>query len=386
VVAAILVAVILLFGAAPSLAEESPAPDPGKATAEEPEKKKKDKKDRYRFLPIPVFITEPAIGEGLGAALTVFHPRKRESAGEDPRAATPKSIADETKRGEAPPVVSAAFGGYTSNGTWAVGVGHANNFRNDTIRYAGFVAFASVTSDFYVQGAPIEFELEGALVYQDLKFRAGNSRFLFGASLSYFDATNVFDPGLGPGVPPEFLTDDLRQLGIAAKATYEGRDNTTMPTRGQFAELGLWRYEDSQEGDFDYWKPTLRFFSFHPLGERFTLGLRLDVEAVDGDPPFFGYPWVKLRGVPAMRFQGETAGALELQGRFRAGRRWIVLGFAGMGFTGEDLEFMDDKNSIYTTGAGARFNIFKDRKIWAGLAIARGPEEWAWYIQVNHPW
>ena len=27
----------------------------------------------YKLLPIPIFITEPAIGEGLGIALAIFH-------------------------------------------------------------------------------------------------------------------------------------------------------------------------------------------------------------------------------------------------------------------------------------------------------------------------
>ncbi len=30
-----------------------------------------------------------------------------------------------------------------------------------------------------------------------------------------------------------------------------------------------------------------------------------DGEVVDGDVPFYGYPFVQLRGVPAMRYQGE---------------------------------------------------------------------------------
>jgi hypothetical protein len=53
----------------------------------------------------------------------------------------------------------------------------------------------------------------------------------------------------GLNVPPEFRTIDLRQIGVAAKAAYEGRDNTTMPSRGRFVELGLWRYEEMLEGD-----------------------------------------------------------------------------------------------------------------------------------------
>jgi hypothetical protein len=57
-----------------------------------------------------------------------------------------------------------------------------------------------------------------------------------------------------------------------------------------------------------------------------------------------------------------------------------------MGVTGEDLAFADNSEAINTYGAGTRFNIFKDQKIWVGLDIARGPEDWAWYVQVNHPW
>ena len=391
VVAAVLLAAIPFFGAAPAVAMQASEANAGDTDSNDDAedrkaKQKKDKKDRYRVLPIPVFITEPAIGEGLGIALGVFHPQKRERVGDDPKAATPKSIGDATKRGAAPPVVSGVFAGYTSSGTWAAGVGHANNFRGDTIRYAGIVAYMNVESDFHVQDSPIGFELEGTLVFQDLKFRVGASRFMLGTSLSYLNATNVFDPGLGAGVPPEFRTPDLRQIGVAANAIYEGRDNTTMPSRGQFVELGLWRYDEALGSDYDYWNPTLRVLSFHPLGRRFNLDLRLDVAAVDGDPPFFGFPWVKLRGVPALRYQGEVVGALELQGRFRAAPRWIVLGFAGTGFTAEDLDFVDDNNSIYTGGAGARFNILKSQNIWFGLDAARGPEEWTWYIQVNHPW
>ena len=47
-------------------------------TAEPRTKQNKKPKDpaRGRFLPIPIFITEPAIGEGLGIALAYFHRTK----------------------------------------------------------------------------------------------------------------------------------------------------------------------------------------------------------------------------------------------------------------------------------------------------------------------
>ena len=46
----------------------------------------------------------------------------------------------------------------------------------------------------------------------------------------------------------------------------------------------------------------------------------------------------------------------------------------------------EDDPDIHSYGAGSRFNIFEDKNVWVGIDVARGPEDWAWYIQVNHPW
>jgi hypothetical protein len=41
-----------------------------------PEPRKEEKLGK--FLPLPIFIIEPAIGEGLGAALVYFHSEKKD--------------------------------------------------------------------------------------------------------------------------------------------------------------------------------------------------------------------------------------------------------------------------------------------------------------------
>jgi hypothetical protein len=38
------------------------------------------------------------------------------------------------------------------------------------------------------------------------------------------------------------------------------------------------------------------------FGKYLSLGLRLEGEVFDGKVPFFGYPFVNLRGIPAMRY------------------------------------------------------------------------------------
>jgi hypothetical protein len=131
------------------------------------------------------------------------------------------------------------------------------------------------------------------------------------------------------------------------------------PTRGVLAELALWRFDTSIGGDYDYWNWKAKALYFHPLSERWTLGLRLDLSGVDGRPPFFAYPFVKLRGIPALRYQDEMAGAAEAEVRYRVAPRWEVTAFAGLGYTSDRIKLFENPGSIYNYGLGGRYNVFQ---------------------------
>jgi hypothetical protein len=158
------------------------------------------------------------------------------------------------------------------------------------------------------------------------------------------------------------------------------------PRTGQLVDLGIWRYDDAIGGDYDYWSARLKALSFHSFTDKFTLGLRLDVSGVDGSVPFFAVPFVKLRGVPALRYQNKIAGAAEVEARYLVRPKWEVSAFGGLGYTSDDFPIYDNPDSIYNFGVGARYNIFEAHNVWVGLDIARGPEDWNYYIQVGHPW
>jgi hypothetical protein len=70
------------------------------STEEAHENKKRKKHGKGpSFLPIPIFVTEPAIGVGLGAALAYFHEKQGEEAA-IPRAMTPQSPGKTAKNEE----------------------------------------------------------------------------------------------------------------------------------------------------------------------------------------------------------------------------------------------------------------------------------------------
>jgi hypothetical protein len=348
-----------------------------------PAKKIKDP-NRGRFLPIPIIITEPAIGEGFGLALAYFH---RAKDGLDSNTvASPGSIGHASKEQAPPPTVTGVFGAYTSNETAAGGIGHMNTFRDDHIRFTGVVALADINSTFYVLDRPFKFNLRGTMLYQETRFRLGDSKWFAGIGLSYLDASSAFEVEIPEEAPIDLFRHDLRNSGLSAKLAWDTRDNTSMPNRGQLFDLAVWRYDESIGGDYDYWNATLKLLSFHQLHQKFVLGLRLEYSTIDGRAPFFAIPWVSLRGIPALRYQGDRVLVGEIEGRYNFTPKWAMVAFAGSGSVASNVPVIDTEQSIYSYGLGGRYKIFEAQNVWVGIDIARGPEETYWYIQIGHAW
>lgn len=365
--------------------KEQPAAEVTEDDSKPAKKIKKPKNpDRGRFLPIPIFITEPAIGEGLGLALAYFH-RAKEGLNSE-KVASPASIGGAAKEQAPPPTVTGIFGAYTSNKTAAAGIGHMNSFKEDHIRFTGVLALADIKSTFYVLDQPFKFNLEGTFLYQETRFRFGDSGWFWGIGLSYLDASNAFQIELPDDVPVDLIRSDLTNSGLAAKLAWDTRDNTFMPNSGQLFDLSVWRYDDAIGGDFDYWNANLKLLSFHHLHERFVLGLRVEYSTIDGGAPFFAIPWVSLRGIPALRYQGDKVAVAEIEGRYNFTPKWALIGFAGTGAVSSNIEIIDTDQSIYSYGMGGRYRIFEAQNVWVGIDIARGPEDTNWYVQVGHPW
>jgi len=363
--------------------DSQPTTEAVEEKAKEPEKKAKDP-NRGRFLPIPIVITEPAIGEGLGLALAYFHRSK--DTPDKKTVASPGSIGQISKDQAAPPTITGVFGAYTSNKTSAGGVGHMNSFKDDHIRFTGVIGVADINSTFYILDHPFKFNLEGVMLYQETRFRLGDSKWFLGVGLSYLDASSTFEVDIPDEAPVDLFSSDLQNSGLSAKLAWDTRDNTFMPNRGQLFDLAVWRYDEAIGGDFNYWNGKLKLLSFHQLHHKFVLGLRLEYSTIEGRAPFFAIPWVTLRGIPAMRYQGDRVLVGEIEGRYNFTPKWAIVGFAGSGSVTSNIPGVDTQQNIYAYGLGGRYRIFEAQNIWVGLDIAKGPEETNWYVQVGHPW
>jgi hypothetical protein len=331
------------------------------------------------FFPVPIIITEPAVGFGGGAAVAYFHP--------------PKDVDPERHQHSGPPSISVAFAAATENGTSLYGGAHSGVWKQDHVRYLGAVAGVDVKLKFYpdvgtenASEEGIRFNVDGQFLYQQMQFRLKESNWWLGGNYLYINAKNTFDLGDGNGSGLPGPLSEFEQGGLGFFVEYDGRDTVFTPTQGLNGRLEYRNYDKSWGSDFDYDHFGASLHHYTPIGEFSSLGLRLDGEAVDGGVPFFAYPFVNLRGIPAMRYQGETVVTAEAEFLWGFTPRWTIAFFAGAATASSVDIFQSSREDVAAGGVGFRYRIARKLGMQVGMDVARGPEETSIYLTVGSAW
>ena len=347
--------------------------------------------DKKGFLPVPVIITEPAVGYGAGAALLFFHPKDDASLQE--QAEEGEEGNRKREKPPLPPSISGLVGLGTENGTWAAGGFHFGSWKQDRMRYLGGVVYPSVNLTFYGGGdSPIlekglDYNLEGWFLLQELLFRIRDSNFLLGPRLVYYNADSTFELKL-PVVGIASWQFNLQSIGLGLKAAYDSRDNIFTPNRGIDANIsGIFYAVDNEiTGSRDYRMIDASSKIYWQIFSDIVLGWRLHGGFSSGDVPFYALPFIDLRGIPAMRYQGDNVLVTELETRWNVNKRWSLVFFGGVGRTADSLDNFSDSENRWAGGAGFRYLVARLLGMYTGIDIAKGPEDWALYIQVGSAW
>ena len=341
--------------------------------------------EKKGFFPVPIIITEPAIGYGLGAALVFLHDPL---AGRVPDGETYDPQAKDAEGKLIPPSISALFGMYTENDTWMAGGAHMGIWKNDNIRYTGALATGSININFYrnIQGNDITVNanIEPDILFQGLKFRLDGSRFFAGVDYLLLDTSNEIGLSF---IDPTFKGSS-RDAAVIFSLDYDSRNTIFTPSNGISASISTSLFRQAVGSDTEFEKYKAKIYYFTPMAETLVLGLRGDIETIKGEPdeiPFYQYPFVNLRGIPVMRYQGEAVAVAEVELGWNFTSRWSVLGFGGAGRT-TAIGASDSTSNVYSKGAGLRYFIARRFGAHAGFDIAKGPEDTAFYIQFGHAW
>jgi hypothetical protein len=324
------------------------------------------------FLPIPIIITEPAVDNGLGLAGVFFHKRPESEA----------RAQDKFER----PSLSAIAGAYTGNGSWMLGGGHKGIWRKDTVIYTGGGGYGSINLDYFSPaGRPFEFNTEGYFITQKMQFRMADSNWLLGGTWEFTDLDVEFQlDQIIPGIEnPSF---GFQNSGLGPNVEFESRDSTFTPSSGQHFRFEALVYDEAIGGDYDYIEYQGSYNTFTTFAQSWVIGTRLEADIIDGDAPFVARPFIDMRGIPAMRYQGNAVVEAELETRWDFHPRVSAIGFIGVGRAAASTSDLGSTSNEVAGGIGIRYLMARALGLRAGLDVAWGPEDTYIYLTIGQAW
>jgi hypothetical protein len=329
------------------------------------------------ILPVPIIITEPAIGYGGGLAIVMIKENKGSS---------------EIRR--LPPTISGALGFGTQNKTWGAGIFHFQSFNKDKIRYLGAFIKPTINIKYYgnrMEDAglgPVLLKMDAWAVYNRVQFRISNSNIFIGPEYTFFHTKISFDSLLNRPTIPSINTVDgkstISMLGLLL--SYDSRDYIFTPNKGFLAGV-ITRYSATFLGSSnEYWMLNPYVMAWVPITKKVFSAYRFDSQFALGDAPFYADPFVSMRGVPAMKYQGEITMVLETEWRGFVYRRWSLVGFAGTGKAFDQFNEFSDAEWVYSYGTGFRYQLARKYGMHAGIDFAWSNEDFGFYLVLGTAW
>ena len=193
------------------------------------------------WLPVPILITEPAVGYGAGAAVLLFREQKTEGVPTGEGAELPARDPDIYG--------IAAFA--TENGTWGAGGGGMVSFANDRYRWRGVAARTSLDLSFYGedgQGAALGYNLDGWMSVQQAMMRIGEHDSWLVARWNFLSLTSRFDRASDVPLAGDIDRADTAS-GLGVSYEYDSRDNLFTPSRGWTGAIDLTFYDPAFGSD-----------------------------------------------------------------------------------------------------------------------------------------
>jgi hypothetical protein len=331
--------------------------------------------EKYGFLPIAMPITEPAVGYGAAGGLAFIS---------QPFGAAAQGLGR--------PDVTFVGGFGTENGSWGAFAMDMRHWADDRVQTLVGGVYASVNLDFHgigkdslLEDNPVRYNLNPKGGMANVRYRFGDTRLWAGLGYTFARVDVTVEAPDELAMLPDYES-AANIGGLTLAATYDTRNNFFTATQGFYAEASFSPYGEWLGGDDNFEKLSVTTIQYATLPYRLYLGVRDDVQASFGDAPFYQKPYVSLRGVPVMRYQGDEIASLEAELRWQFWGRWSILGFAGGGVAWNDWGWGNDTTTVISGGTGFRYELARRYGIHMGVDVAFSRDTAAFYIQVGSAW
>jgi hypothetical protein len=321
------------------------------------------------FIPMVIPITEPAIGYGGVGSLIFISENENSPDG--------KKIK---------PNIAALGVMGTQNGTEGYFAMHSGNWLDGKLQTFALVADMSVNLDFHgASSRALQYNIDGRLIKLEGKYRLGTSRSMLGLAYTYGDITTQFKTQN----LPQDITFGNRQSNIGSIGViynYDTRDNIFTPNKGFMGDITATFDDPAFGSSATYQKLNLSGFYYRTIYENLVFGLRGTAEMSFGDTPFYQLPFIQLRGIPAMRYQGESIAFTEAELRWKIRNRTSLIGFAGAGATSSKWNDLTWNDQVASGGVGIRYELARKQGLHMGLDLGFSKDTTAIYVVFGSAW
>ena len=319
------------------------------------------------FVIIPVPISNPTLDTGLVVGGAYFYKQT------------------EAQKEVQPASLTAAAAMYTSNDSKLFVVGHQSYWAEDNWRLGGGIGHADLklllqTPDDSSADPVVNWNIRGNMAAIRLNRRVFGDWFAgvfgrlldFEQSISSLDAESPFDE-----------SEKTKAVGIGLMAEHDSRDLPLNSYSGHLFRFSSLFNDKALGSDATYQTVKIEYRSYHELTTPVVLAW--EVRACEGSTkaPLWDACRVNLRGFSATDYLAKTSASAQFEARWRMGKRWGLVGFAGAGYTIESFRQTRDRELIPSYGLGVRFMVLKSKRINLRLDYARSTDSDAIHVSVG---
>lgn len=327
----------------------------------------KFKASKGNFLVVPIPLSNPTLGTGLILGAGYFYPQTVEQ-----KAAQPASV-------------TGAAGMYTSNDSYALGIGQASYWNEDKWRFKGGAGYADLKLTLLAPSGgasaqEADWDVEGGFFTAQISRNVGGDWYagIFGQFVD-IDQSFSFDISSSTFAVPS----EIRSSGLGLNLSFDSRDMPSNAYTGRYFQLSGLFNSQSLGSDQDYQAYSMSYRAYHLLKPKFVLAWEVAGCDREGSAPLWDACRIDLRGFSTTDYMGKSSAYGQAEARLKLSKHWGVVAFAGAGQITSSFTGLSNQDWVPSYGFGLRFMVMQSQRINMRLDYGWSTDSDAVYLAVG---
>jgi hypothetical protein len=325
------------------------------------------KLQRGDIVVVPIPISNPTLDTGLVLGGAYFYPQTEEQKKVQPAS------------------VTAVGAMYTSNESYAIGVGQQNYWDEDRWRFNGALGHADLelvlgADDASGVGRETNWLVRGDFLQTALARRVAGDWYL-GALGRYVNVEQSIE--FNSAASRINTAPEITSVGLGLELEFDQRDMPLNTYDGRYFEASALFNDPALGSDDAYQSYAMAFRSYHELSRPVVLAWELKACGRGGEVPLWDACLIGLRGFSATDYLGRSSASAQFEARWRMNDRWGLVGFAGGGYVNQSYSDHNERDIIPSYGLGLRYMVLKAKRINLRVDYARSTDSNAIHLSVG---